>query len=204
MSESASKVSPLHEKHVALGAKMADFSGWQMPIEYPTGGVAEHHTVRGNVGLFDVSHLGNALVTGEGAKDFLNTCLANDLDRIEPGKAQYTLCLDEDGGVVDDLIAYLRSDDDVFLIPNAANTAEVVRGLLTEFGLSGGLRSARKHLLRRLPVDRLVIFRADRIGRNQQLPLQSFFDVGFVEGNRFTAKMKRRSNFQRLQKGLNF
>lgn len=123
---SSSLLSPLHDKHLALGAKMADFSGWQMPIEYSTGGVAEHHAVRGSVGLFDVSHLGNALVTGPGAKDFLNACLTNDLDRIGPGKAQYTLCLQEDGGVVDDLIAYLRSDDEVFLIPNAANTATVV------------------------------------------------------------------------------
>ncbi|MGO0576367.1 glycine cleavage system aminomethyltransferase GcvT [Ornithinimicrobium panacihumi] len=124
------KTSPLHDKHVALGAKMADFGGWSMPIEYPGGGVvAEHTAVRERVGLFDVSHLGNALVTGSGAKDFLNTCFTNDLNRIAPGKAQYTLCCDEDGGVVDDLIAYLRSDDDVMLIPNAANNAEVVRRL---------------------------------------------------------------------------
>lgn len=130
MSDSTTMTSPLHDRHVGLGAKMADFSGWSMPIEYPGGGVvAEHTAVRERVGLFDVSHLGNASVRGPGAKDFLNTCLANDLDRIEPGKAQYTLCCDEDGGVVDDLIAYLRSEDDVFLIPNAANTAEVVRRL---------------------------------------------------------------------------
>ena len=124
------KTSPLHDKHEALGAKMADFGGWSMPIEYPGGGVvAEHTAVRERVGLFDVSHLGNALVTGAGAKDFLNRCFTNDLDRIQPGKAQYTLCCDENGGVVDDLIAYLRSDDDVMLIPNAANNAEVVRRL---------------------------------------------------------------------------
>ena len=130
MSENTTKTSPLHDKHVALGAKMADFSGWSMPIEYPGGGVvAEHTAVRERVGLFDVSHLGNAEVQGEGAKDFLNSCLTNDLDRIEPGKAQYTMCCDESGGVVDDLIAYLRADDDVLLIPNAANTAEVVRRL---------------------------------------------------------------------------
>lgn len=130
MSDSTTKTSPLHDRHVQLGAKMADFSGWSMPIEYPGGGVvAEHTAVRERVGLFDVSHLGNALVSGPGAKDFLNGCLANDLDRIEPGKAQYTLCCAEDGGVVDDLIAYLRSDDEVFLIPNAANTSEVVRRL---------------------------------------------------------------------------
>jgi aminomethyltransferase len=127
MSNGALKTSPLHEKHVALGAKMADFGGWEMPIEYPGGGVvAEHTAVRTAVGVFDVSHLGKASVRGPGAKDFVNACLANDLNRIEPGKAQYTLCCNDSGGVVDDLIAYLRSDDDVFLIPNAANTAEVV------------------------------------------------------------------------------
>ncbi|MCU1537659.1 MAG: aminomethyltransferase [Humibacillus sp.] len=123
-------LSPLHDRHVALGAKMADFGGWDMPIEYPAGGVvAEHTAVRERVGVFDVSHLGKASVTGPGAADFVNSCLTNDLRRIEPGSAQYTLCCDESGGVVDDLIAYLTSDDEVFLIPNAANTAEVVRRL---------------------------------------------------------------------------
>jgi aminomethyltransferase len=127
MSEHALKTSPLHEQHVALGAKMADFGGWEMPIEYPGGGVVrEHAAVRSSVGVFDVSHLGKASVRGPGAKDFVNACLANDLNRIEPGKAQYTLCCDDSGGVIDDLIAYLRSDDDIFLIPNAANTAAVV------------------------------------------------------------------------------
>ncbi|MGD8149801.1 glycine cleavage system aminomethyltransferase GcvT [Ornithinimicrobium sp. Y1694] len=130
MSEHATKTSPLHDKHTALGAKMADFGGWSMPIEYPGGGVVREHTaVRERVGLFDVSHLGNAQVSGPGAKDFLNSCLTNDLERIEPGKAQYTMCCDESGGVVDDLIAYLRSEDDVFLIPNASNNAEVCRRL---------------------------------------------------------------------------
>ncbi len=122
--------SPLHDRHVALGAKMADFGGWDMPIEYPGGGVvAEHTAVRERVGVFDVSHLGKASVTGPGAADFVNACLTNDVRRIQPGSAQYTLCCDESGGVVDDLIVYLKSDDDVFLIPNAANTAEVVRRL---------------------------------------------------------------------------
>ncbi len=127
MSDAALKTSPLHDRHTALGAKMADFGGWEMPIEYPGGGVVREHTaVRSSVGVFDVSHLGKARVSGPGARQFVNACLANDLDRIHEGKAQYTLCCTESGGVVDDLIAYLRSDDDVFLIPNAANTAEVV------------------------------------------------------------------------------
>lgn len=127
---SAGKTSPLHDRHVSLGAKMADFGGWDMPIEYPGGGVvAEHTAVRERVGVFDVSHLGKASVRGPGAADFVNACLTNDLRRIQPGSAQYTLCCDESGGVVDDLIAYLKADDDVFLIPNAANTAEVCRRL---------------------------------------------------------------------------
>ena len=122
--------SPLHERHVALGAKLADFGGWQMPIEYPGGGVLkEHAAVREAVGVFDVSHLGKASVRGEGAAAYVNATLTNDLARIGPGQAQYTLCCDGGGGVVDDLIAYLRGPDDVFLVPNAANTAEVVRRL---------------------------------------------------------------------------
>jgi aminomethyltransferase len=123
--------SPLHACHVALGAKLADFGGWEMPIEYPGGGVVKEHTaVREAVGLCDVSHLGKADVRGPGAAAFVNASLTNDLGRIRPGKAQYTLCCDDaSGGVVDDLIAYFRSEDEMFLIPNAANTAEVVRRL---------------------------------------------------------------------------
>ncbi|HVV30035.1 MAG TPA: glycine cleavage system aminomethyltransferase GcvT [Mycobacteriales bacterium] len=125
--------SPLHERHLALGAKMANFGGWEMPIEYPrdSGGVlAEHTAVRTGVGIFDVSHLGKGVVRGHRAVEFVNDCLTADLRRLVPGQAQYTLCCDEaSGGVVDDLIAYLRADEEVFLVPNAANTAEVVRRL---------------------------------------------------------------------------
>lgn len=123
--------SPLHDRHVARGAKLAEFGGWEMPIEYPDGGVLREHTaVREAVGVFDVSHLGKALVRGSAAAEFVNTALTNDLGRIGPGQAQYTLCCDDaTGGVVDDLIAYLRAPDNVLLVPNAANTAEVVRRL---------------------------------------------------------------------------
>jgi len=122
---------PLFERHVEAGAKLASFGGWEMPIEYAAGGVlAEHRAVREAVGVFDVSHLGKARVSGPGAAAFVNATLSNDLGRISPGRAQYTLCCDESGGVVDDLIAYLYGDEDVFLVPNAANTAEVVRRLV--------------------------------------------------------------------------
>src|SRR5688572_6034076 len=124
--------SPLHERHVALGAKFAAFGGWEMPLEYAGGGVLkEHAAVREAVGVFDVSHLGKVRITGPGAADFVNAGLTNDLRRIGPGQAQYTLCCDAaTGGVVDDIIAYLHADDHVFLVPNAANTAEVVRRLV--------------------------------------------------------------------------
>ncbi|MFB9660608.1 glycine cleavage system aminomethyltransferase GcvT [Glycomyces mayteni] len=129
MSEPSLLTSPLHSRHIEHGAKFAEFAGWDMPLQYPSGVLAEHQAVRTGVGVFDVSHLGKVWVTGEGAAAFVNRCLANDLDRIGPGGAQYTLCLDESGGVVDDLIAYRFGDDQVFLIPNAANTAEVARRL---------------------------------------------------------------------------
>lgn len=122
--------SPLHERHEALGAKFADFGGWTMPMEYSSGVVKEHTAVRTSVGIFDVSHLGKAMVVGPGAADFINATLSNDLGKIGPGRAQYTLCCDEEtGGIVDDLIAYYRDDEHVLLVPNAANTAEVVARL---------------------------------------------------------------------------
>jgi aminomethyltransferase len=124
--------SPLHQRHVQAGAKLGDFGGWQMPIEYPAGGggvLAEHRAVREAVGVFDVSHLGKVTVAGTGARAFVNACLSNDLDRIKPGQAQYTMCCDSSGGVVDDLIAYLLSEEELFLVPNAANTAEVAARL---------------------------------------------------------------------------
>ena len=119
---------PLEERHRELGASFAEFGGWLMPVAY-AGTVSEHNATRNAVGLFDVSHLGKALVKGPGAAEFVNAALTNDLRRIGPGKAQYTLCCTEAGGVIDDLIAYYVSDDEVFLVPNAANTAAVVAAI---------------------------------------------------------------------------
>ena len=127
------KISPLNQKHLDLNAKMADFGGWMMPIEYPGAGVlAEHAAVRERVGIFDVSHLGKASVTGVGALPFLNQCLTNDLTKISDGSAQYTLLCTPQGGVVDDLIAYRNSETDFFLVPNASNTTDVVAVLQKE------------------------------------------------------------------------
>ncbi|WP_373203171.1 glycine cleavage system aminomethyltransferase GcvT [Mycobacterium marinum] len=119
---------PLEDRHRALGASFAEFGGWLMPVSY-AGTVSEHNATRNAAGLFDVSHLGKALVRGPGAAEFVNSALTNDLRRIGPGKAQYTLCCNESGGVIDDLIAYYVADDEIFLVPNAANTAAVVAAL---------------------------------------------------------------------------
>jgi aminomethyltransferase len=133
---------PLEDRHRSLGASFAEFSGWLMPVSY-AGTVTEHNATRESVGLFDVSHLGKALVRGPGAAEFVNSALTNDLRRIRPGKAQYTLCCTESGGVIDDLIAYYVSDDEIFLIPNAANTAAVVDALKAV--VPGGITISDEH-----------------------------------------------------------
>lgn len=120
---------PLHSTHLALGAKMGPFGGWDMPIEYAAGTVAEHTAVRQAVGVFDVSHMGKLTVSGPGAKDFLNSLLANDIDRIASGQAQYSMLCNESGGIVDDLIVYLVSDDEVRIIPNASNAGTVAAAI---------------------------------------------------------------------------
>ncbi|HEX5118888.1 MAG TPA: glycine cleavage system aminomethyltransferase GcvT [Pseudonocardiaceae bacterium] len=130
MTDSPAIQGPLHAMHAAHGARFGPFSGWEMPLNYAEGGVvAEHTAARTTVGLFDVSHLGKTSVSGPGAADFVNACLSNDLGRITPGQAQYTLCCTESGGVVDDLLAYFVAPDEVFLVPNAANNAEVAARL---------------------------------------------------------------------------
>lgn len=116
--------SPLHERHVSLGARFAPFAGWQMPLQY-AGVIEEHTAVRERVGIFDVSHLGTLDVIGPGAAALVDAVLTNDLGRIGAGQAQYSLCCNPDGGVLDDLIVYLDSAARVRLVPNAANAAAV-------------------------------------------------------------------------------
>src|SRR5262249_59270057 len=99
---------PLYERHVALGARMVPFAGWEMPVQYE-GVIPEHRAVRNDCGAFDVSHMGEVEVEGPRAHVLLQELLANDLDRIEQGQAQYTLLTNERGGILDDLIAYRLS-----------------------------------------------------------------------------------------------
>lgn len=120
---------PLHSRHIALGAKMGPFGGWDMPIEYPAGAVAEHNAVRTASSAFDVSHMGKVRVTGAGAYDFINSVFANNLDRIGPGQAQYSMLCNEEGGITDDLIVYVVSDEEIRFIPNASNASTVVAKL---------------------------------------------------------------------------
>ena len=111
---------PLYERHAALGARLVPFAGWEMPVQY-TSITDEHRAVRNSAGVFDVSHMGQLELAGESAHEYLQARLSNDLDRIGNGHAQYTLLTNEDGGIVDDLIAYRRGDDDYLLIVNASN-----------------------------------------------------------------------------------
>ena len=111
---------PLHDRHVALGARMVPFAGWEMPVQY-AGVIPEHKAVRADAGVFDVSHMGEFEVEGPRATELLQATLSNDLDRISPGQAQYTLLTNERGGIIDDLIAYRLDDFRYMLIVNAAN-----------------------------------------------------------------------------------
>src|SRR6266550_2145890 len=111
---------PIHDRHVALGARMVPFAGWEMPVQYE-GVIPEHRAVRGGAGVFDVSHMGELEVEGPRATDLLQATLSNDLGKIGPREAQYTLLTNERGGIIDDLIAYRLEDFRYLLIVNAAN-----------------------------------------------------------------------------------
>jgi aminomethyltransferase len=111
---------PLYERHVAAGARIVPFAGWEMPVQY-AGVIPEHRAVRGDAGVFDVSHMGELEVEGMHARDLLQQTLSNDVDRIPVGGAQYTLLTTEQGGIVDDLIVYRTDEYRYLLIVNAAN-----------------------------------------------------------------------------------
>ena len=116
------KHTPLHDQHVALGAKMVDFGGWDMPLAYGSQ-IEEHHQVRRDAGMFDVSHMTVVDITGPQARDYLRRLLANDVDRLAaPGKALYSCMLDEQGGVIDDLIVYHLDANRYRMVINAATT----------------------------------------------------------------------------------
>jgi aminomethyltransferase len=111
---------PLHDRHVALGAKLVPFAGWEMPVQY-AGVIPEHRAVRTDAGVFDVSHMGELEVEGPRAGEFLQAALSNDIDRLATGEAQYTLLTNDEGGIVDDLIVYRLGEFFYLLVVNAGN-----------------------------------------------------------------------------------
>jgi glycine cleavage system T protein (aminomethyltransferase) len=129
----ARRRSPLHDRHAALGARLAWFAGWEMPLDYGSI-VAEHHAVREDCGVFDLSHLGTLRVTGPDALGTVQRAFTNDASTLQVGRAHYSLCLNADGGIIDDLLVY-RLPWGFFVVPNAANAARV-RAVLTHSGAS--------------------------------------------------------------------
>ena len=117
--------SPLHDLHTEMGARFTDFGGWSMPVQYE-GVIAEHKAVRDGVGVFDVSHLGRFLVEGEGATELIRGQLCNDIAKVAPGRAQYTMALNERGGVVDDVIVWRFSAEKYWVMPNGTNFDEIL------------------------------------------------------------------------------
>jgi aminomethyltransferase len=114
---------PLHAEHVALGARMVDFGGWSMPVQY-TSILDEHQAVRESLGVFDISHIGQFFVCGTGAAPWLNEVLTNNVDKLSMGECQYTFLLNERGGVIDDLIVYRIKEADYLLVVNASKIEE--------------------------------------------------------------------------------
>jgi len=123
MSESAQKTTPLYQEHVRRGAKIIPFGGWLMPVQYISI-VEEHQAVRNNVGIFDISHMGQLIVRNPAAAEWLNTMLTNNVAKLEVGQGQYTFLLNEHGGIIDDLIIYRIGEQKFLLVVNAARTNE--------------------------------------------------------------------------------
>lgn len=117
--------SPLDPVHRAAHARFTDFGGWQMPVQYDSV-LAEHHAVRDTAGVFDVSHLGRFEVRGPGAVEVVRAQLCNDVGRVDPGRAQYTMALNDDGGVEDDIIVWWLDEDRLWVMPNGTNSDEIV------------------------------------------------------------------------------
>src|ERR1700761_4294996 len=124
MSDPASlQKTALHAAHQKLGARLVEFGGWHMPVQY-TGIVEEHKAVREAAGVFDISHMGEFFVGGPGALTFLNGLLTNDVEKLAVGQGQYTLMLNEEGGVIDDLIVYRHHEGEFLLVVNASKIEE--------------------------------------------------------------------------------
>lgn len=135
--------SPLYGEHVRLGARFVDFAGWEMPVQYESV-LEEHEAVRTAAGIFDVSHLGRFRVEGSGSTELLRSLLCNDIASIEPGRAQYTMALNESGGVEDDIIVWRWEDERYWVIPNGANDDRIRASFLAAGGTTTAIQDLRE------------------------------------------------------------
>ena len=182
------RFSPLDARHRMLDAKMTPFGGWDMPLAYPTGTLAEHAACRNAAAMFDVSHLGTVRVEGPNAFGSLQRCLTNDLSRIEPGRAQYTHLLDEDtASVLDDIIVWWVSEDKFDVMPNASNTDRVVAAI-------GGIdtTASRAIIAVQGPLARSIVAKvsqeASEIGRFRVKPVSVSGVLCTVAGTGYTGE----------------
>ncbi len=142
VSDAAPRKTPLYDEHVRLGARMVPFAGWLMPVQY-TSIVEEHQAVRNNVGIFDISHMGQLIVDGAGACEWLNTMLTNNVGKLDVGTGQYTFLLNDRGGIIDDLIVYRIGQKKFLLVVNAARADEDF-AWLHRSGISAASRSGQR------------------------------------------------------------
>src|SRR5256714_3723641 len=173
MTEAAPKKTPLYEEHVRLGAKMIPFGDWSMPVQY-SGIIDEHQAVRNNVGVFDISHMGQLVATGSGAGAWLNEMLTNNIDKLEVGTGQYTFLLNERGGIIDDLIVYRTAPEEFLLVVNASRADEDFAWLQKHLADNDALdnRSAEYGGLA-IQGPRVVELLQALVGKDSQLPARN-------------------------------
>jgi aminomethyltransferase len=188
MTDGPLRTSPLDASHRALGARMVEFGGWDMPIQY-TSVLAEHRACRTDAAVFDVSHLGSLLVSGPAAHGLLQWALTNDLDRIGPGRTQYTHLLDErDAHVVDDIIVWWVGDEEFLVMPNASNTARIVDAL----GEGEDVTATRAILAVQGPRARARLTKAfpdaAAVGRHHVVAVEYDGEPGYAAGTGYTGE----------------
>jgi aminomethyltransferase len=155
--EVALKRTPLYSTHVALGARMVPFGGWEMPVQYPSGVLAEHHAVRQAAGLFDIGHMGQLLFEGPDALEFLQWVTTNDVSHLEVGAAQYSLLCNEQGGILDDIIVYRLAATRYLMVVNAANTDDDYAWIEAQLARPGREVDPARVLLERVSPPRTLL-----------------------------------------------
>src|SRR5256714_1760718 len=186
VTEAAPKKTPLYEEHVRLGAKMIPFGDWIMPVQY-SGIIDEHQAVRKNVGVFDISHMGQLEATGSRTGAWLNEMLTNNVDKLEVGTGQYTFLLNDRGGIIDDLIVYRTAPEKFLLVVNASRTGEDFAWLQKHLGDGGTLenRSAEYGGLA-IQGPRIIELLHGMVGQDAELPARNQIKDFDFDGTRLT------------------